>query len=219
MAITISGTTGVAGVDGSASAPSVAGTDSNSGVYFGADTIKFSTGGTERLEITNSGVSGGGKILQVVNGIQTAAVSRTTSSGDWGTIMNSPAYSVTRSGTKSLVLVTAYVSTSNDTGRYGLRLYRWSSTDAYEALTYGDAASSRIPANMASNQQSSVQFLPASFVYLDTHGKAAGTNIQYNLYTSGETSDTIYLNRTDSDTDSATVYRTTSTMTVMEVDA
>ena len=60
MAITISGTTGVAGVDGSASAPSVAGTDSNSGVYFGADTIKFSTGGTERLSITNAGVAGAG---------------------------------------------------------------------------------------------------------------------------------------------------------------
>ena len=60
MAITISGTTGVAGVDGSASAPSVVGTDSNSGVYFGADTIKFSTGGTERMSITNSGVAGAG---------------------------------------------------------------------------------------------------------------------------------------------------------------
>ena len=60
MAITISGTTGVAGVDGSASAPSVVGTDSNSGVYFGADVIKFSTGGTERMSITNSGVAGAG---------------------------------------------------------------------------------------------------------------------------------------------------------------
>lgn len=58
MAITISGTTGVAGVDGSASAPASAGTDSNSGIYYGADTIKFSTGGTERMAISNSGITG-----------------------------------------------------------------------------------------------------------------------------------------------------------------
>ena len=60
MAITISGTTGVAGVDGSASAPATAGTDSNSGIFYGADVIKFSTGGTERMSITNSGVTGAG---------------------------------------------------------------------------------------------------------------------------------------------------------------
>ena len=64
MAITISGTTGVAGVDGSASAPSLIGTDSNSGVYFGADVIKFSTGGTERIAVSNTSYP---RILQVAN--------------------------------------------------------------------------------------------------------------------------------------------------------
>ena len=60
MAITISGTTGVSGVDGSASAPSGVGTESNSGVYFGADSIKFSTGGVERMAISNTGATGTG---------------------------------------------------------------------------------------------------------------------------------------------------------------
>tara|TARA_Y100001963_G_C6702392_1_gene410117 strand:+ start:101 stop:754 length:654 start_codon:yes stop_codon:yes gene_type:complete len=60
MAITISGTTGVAGVDGSASAPATTGTDSNSGIFYGADVIKFSTGGTERMSISNSGATGTG---------------------------------------------------------------------------------------------------------------------------------------------------------------
>jgi len=45
MPITISGSTGIAGVDGSASTPAVQGTDTNTGVYFGADTISFSEGG------------------------------------------------------------------------------------------------------------------------------------------------------------------------------
>ena len=59
MALNINGTTGISGVDGSVSAPAVTGTDSNTGITFpSADTIKFATGGVERMSITNSGVSG-----------------------------------------------------------------------------------------------------------------------------------------------------------------
>ena len=59
MALNINGTTGISGVDGSVSAPAVTGTDSNTGITFpSADTIKFATGGVERMSITNSGVTG-----------------------------------------------------------------------------------------------------------------------------------------------------------------
>ena len=61
MALNINGTTGISGVDGSVSAPAVTGTDSNTGITFpSADTIKFATGGVERMSITNSGVIGAG---------------------------------------------------------------------------------------------------------------------------------------------------------------
>ena len=61
MALNINGTTGISGVDGSVSAPAVTGTDSNTGITFpSADTIKFATGGVERISITNSGISGTG---------------------------------------------------------------------------------------------------------------------------------------------------------------
>jgi len=66
MALNINGTTGISGVDGSVSAPAVTGTDSNTGITFpSADTIKFSTGGVERLAITNSGLSGVGSWTHV----------------------------------------------------------------------------------------------------------------------------------------------------------
>ena len=59
MALNINGTTGISGVDGSVSAPALTGTDSNTGITFpAADTIKFSTGGVERMSITNSGITG-----------------------------------------------------------------------------------------------------------------------------------------------------------------
>ena len=66
MSLELSGTTGLKGVAGSVAAPSIVGDDTNTGISFpAADTIKFSTGGVERMSITNSGISGitQGKIL------------------------------------------------------------------------------------------------------------------------------------------------------------
>ena len=47
MPVVINGTTGVSGVDGSASTPALQGSDTNTGVFFGADIIAFSEGGAE----------------------------------------------------------------------------------------------------------------------------------------------------------------------------
>lgn len=56
MPITINGTTGIAGVDGSASTPAVQGTDTNTGVFYpAADTVGVSTGGSERMRVDSSG--------------------------------------------------------------------------------------------------------------------------------------------------------------------
>ena len=56
MPITISGSTGIAGVDGSAGTPAVQGTDTNTGIFFpAADTIAFGEGGSERMRIDSSG--------------------------------------------------------------------------------------------------------------------------------------------------------------------
>lgn len=56
MTITINGTTGIAGVDGSAATPSVQGADTNTGMFFpAADTIAFTEGGTEVMRINSSG--------------------------------------------------------------------------------------------------------------------------------------------------------------------
>ena len=48
MALNINGTTGISGVDGSASAPALTGTDSNTGINFASDTVNINTGGVTR---------------------------------------------------------------------------------------------------------------------------------------------------------------------------
>ena len=56
MPITINGSTGISGVDGSSSTPALQGTDSNTGISFpAADTVAINTGGTERSRVDSSG--------------------------------------------------------------------------------------------------------------------------------------------------------------------
>ena len=81
MAFILDGTTGIATVDGSVSAPSQRGQDTNSGISYAADTIKFSTNGVERLAISNSGLSGDGSGLSGISaGITMADQWRLTTS-------------------------------------------------------------------------------------------------------------------------------------------
>jgi len=56
MAIVIDGTTGISGVDGSASAPALEGSDTNTGIFFpAADTVAIASNGTNRLQIGPAG--------------------------------------------------------------------------------------------------------------------------------------------------------------------
>ena len=107
MALNINGTTGISGVDGTVSAPALTGTDSNTGITFpSADTIKFSTGGVERMQITNSGVTGtgigAGKILQVVQTIKSDAFTTTSTSA---TDITGLSVDITPSSSSSKILV------------------------------------------------------------------------------------------------------------------
>ena len=60
MALAINGTTGISGVDGSASAPAIVGSDANTGLSFASDTININTGGTTRATLTSAGRLGVG---------------------------------------------------------------------------------------------------------------------------------------------------------------
>jgi hypothetical protein len=56
MTVTINGTTGVAGVDGTAATPAIQGNDTNTGIFFpAADTIAFAEGGAEVARFNSSG--------------------------------------------------------------------------------------------------------------------------------------------------------------------
>jgi len=56
MSLILSGSDGLSDVDGSAATPAIRGTDANTGIFFpAADTIAFSTGGTEDARFNSAG--------------------------------------------------------------------------------------------------------------------------------------------------------------------
>jgi len=55
MAVTINGSTGISGIDGTAATPAVQGADTNTGMFYGTDIIGSSTDGTKGMRIDSSG--------------------------------------------------------------------------------------------------------------------------------------------------------------------
>ena len=90
MSLELSGTTpAIKGVAGSVSAPAITGDDADTGISFpSANTIKFSTGGVERMSITDSGVTGaGGKFASyaIIRDEKSDADGGTFTAGAWRT--------------------------------------------------------------------------------------------------------------------------------------
>jgi hypothetical protein len=56
MTLILSGTDGLSDIDGSAATPAIRGTDANTGIFFGTDTVGIATGGTSALSISASQV-------------------------------------------------------------------------------------------------------------------------------------------------------------------
>jgi len=81
MAITINGTTGVAGVDGSSGTPAIQGGDANTGIFFpAADTIAFAEGGAEIARFDSSGNLGIGTASPNANSkLDVAGISQASS--------------------------------------------------------------------------------------------------------------------------------------------
>ena len=82
----LSGTLATTGVDGSAAAPAITGTDIDSGIFFpAANTVAFATGGVDRTRITSDGnlVHGPGG---TGNGAAVMSMNAGSASGSYGTI-------------------------------------------------------------------------------------------------------------------------------------
>ena len=218
MALNINGTTGISGVDASVSAPALTGTDSNTGISFpAADTIKFSTGGVERMAITNSGITGisGGKIGQVLSAAKTDTFSRNSSSfGDITGISVDITPAATTS--KVLVLVDLKVGAEHGDGDFHFRLVRGSTViyagDTAGSRKHGFAGNSKFALDDADGNQA-MEVVNA--IFLDSPSTTSATT--YKVQVANVTWRLMYINRTGQDSDAVNTPRTASSITVMEV--
>ena len=179
MSLELSGTTGVKGVAGSVSAPSIVGDDTNTGISFpSADTIKFSTGGVERMQITNSGVTGtgigAGIVLQVVNATVSSEVERTSSGfADTGLTAN-----ITVSGSNKVLIFVAQALEARQYNATGfavgqLKLVRIDSGGTYYNI-FGPGGNSVVTSGPGSGSYFVASGCIASIVAEDSPG--AGTH-------------------------------------------
>jgi len=217
MALNINGTTGISGVDGSVSAPAVTGTDSNTGITFpAADTIKFSTGGVERMSITNSGVSGitTGKVLQVVSVQLTNQITYNGTSFDNISGFNA---SITPASTSNKVLVMFNINagSNNNGNRIVFRISRTGDDNEF----VGDASGSRVraTAQMGVSNASDQRSNHISYLSSPSSTSAVTYQLQAKLQVGGGSS--VRFGASGSDSDSSLEGRTPQSIILMEIAA
>lgn len=158
-----------------------------------------------------------GGIIQVKHTIFTGIASRATSGNNFGALVTSDAITPTRSDSKILIQCVMHMASSNSSGRFGYRVMRivGGSASHISPQQYGDGDGNRTQVATYHRQSSGSDMPPLTFTGIDAPSTTSA--VTYSIYSSGESSDTVYLNRTYDNTDSANHYRPISAITLMEV--
>lgn len=150
------------------------------------------------------------RVLQVVQSVQSATQTITNTAY---TDVTGMSVSITPSATSSkvLVVVDAKLAPSLAAAFLTMQVVRGST-----AIYLGDAAGTRIQATYGT-VGSSVDIMHAGVAYfLDSPATTSATTYKIQVRSS---SGSVYLNRTGTDTDSTSYFRTSSSITVMEISA
>jgi hypothetical protein len=161
-------------------------------------------------------VDAGGKILQVVSTAKTDTFSASLAAAGTAAITGLSA-SITPSATSSKVLVTVTVNGSNslNLGTSVFRILRGATL-----IGAGDTASDRGRISSYSYGSTDGAGMSSStFTFLDTPNTTSSTTYSVEAFQPYGGTFTVYVNRTNSDTDQARFTRAASSITLMEVAA
>jgi len=167
------------------------------------------------LKLSGSGNTGwsvvaAGEILQVVSTTKTDTFS--TSSTSFVDITGLQA-EITPKSASSKILIIATVSGQHNTASNGFRIVRDSTP-----IGIGDAASARTQATASSLYVGDSGAMAMGLPLLFQDAPASTSELIYKIQVN-VSAGTVYINRNSSDGDASSNYRTTSTITVMEIGA
>jgi hypothetical protein len=152
--------------------------------------------------------AGGGKILQVVQATKTDTATVTGST--FGSVFTA---SITPSSSSSKVLVLAFLTVGGATSNYpNIRL-----TKSSTVLLQGDTAGSRTRVTAMGNPGTASTMTALPINYLDS--PASTSALTYEIHLASHSTGAVYINRSGTDTDGATISRAASTLILMEVGA
>ncbi len=189
----------------------------------GSNTLVLPTGNGSSGQVLSTNGSGalswvqGGRILQVVQTVKTDTFSRTSTNSDYGEITGLTA-SITPASSSNKVLVIARVSASSGVAgnRVGIRL-----TAAGSVITgyqgSGSGAGSRTSAASSGELDGINAVVELTATHL--HSPSTISSITYAVQGSAEGTQTFWCNRSGNDADTASVYRTCSSIILLEVAA
>jgi hypothetical protein len=157
-------------------------------------------------------IRGSGQVpVQVIQTVKSDTFS-SSSSGSWVDITGL-SVTITPTNSSNKVLVSySVVSTSNNGWFQQFRLVRGAT-----AIGVGDTAGSRTSATTAAGLQGSGQIdypVVQSSEFLDSPNTTSATTYKLQMYFGG---DSMFINRSPTDSNGSNYYRTISTITVMEI--
>jgi hypothetical protein len=172
--------------------------------------------GTSAQWVSAIGGSIAGTVVQVVSTTKTDTFSASVGASSFSSNVTGLEASITPRSTSSKILVSVSLVGSQSTafGMAGFRIMR-----GVTALSVGDTASSRsrLTSFSGSRANETNDVASVSAEYLDSPSTASSITYGVQLFNTNSTTQTLYLNRSNADSDASNVYRTTSTITLIEV--
>lgn len=155
-----------------------------------------------------------GKILQVVSTTKTDTFTASVAAGG-DVAVTGLSLNITPSSTSSKILLVA-----NLTGAFQYERFGFSFDRGGTRLSQGDTDGSRTVATAAgSHDTAAVTVANVSGLYLDSPSSTSSLTYSIYLHCFATATSSVYLNRTITDTDSASFLRATSSITALEVAA
>ena len=208
MALRLNGSTGFVALE----APTSAGSNTISLPTSNGSANQYLKNGSTAGTLEFADLGDVGKVLQVIQDIKTDTSSHQSSSASFNTI-SGLSVTITPSSTSSKILIIDRLSTASASGqRYGIVPARGGSIIT---AAQADSAGSRTRVTTMVQGLGGNQPTEIGFVYLDSPGSTSA--LTYTVQCSAEGSQTVYVNRSETDTDNSAIYRGASTLTCIEV--